>query len=65
MGESRRVSRIKAQRFEDSDSAPRPKNDCAPQMFDRRVRANTQGRRNERRHDLWICAALPKTVLGC
>lgn len=65
MGESCQVSRIESHSFENSDSAPRSENDYAPTMFNRRVRANTEGRRNERHYDLWICTALPETFLGC
>ena len=57
MGESCQVSRIESRPFENSGSAPRSENDYAPKMFNRRVRANTEGRRNERPYDLWICTA--------
>lgn len=65
MGGSRQVPRIEAQPFANSDSAPRSENDYAPKMFNRTVRANTEGRQNERHYDLWICTALPETFLVC
>jgi hypothetical protein len=65
MGENEQVSRIEAPSFENSDSAPRSENGYAPQMFDRRVTANTRSRRNDRHDDQRICAALPSALLGC
>ena len=65
MGERRQASRVEAQSFENSDSTPRSENGYAAPMFDRRVRANTQGRRNDGHDDQRICAALPSTLLGC
>jgi hypothetical protein len=65
MGESQQLSRAESQSFENSNSAPRSENDYAPEMFNRRVRANTEGRRNERHYHVWICTALPETLLGC
>lgn len=52
MGESRQTSGIESHSFQNSDSAPRSENDYAPTMFNRRVRANTKGRHNQRHHDL-------------
>ena len=65
MGESRQVSGIEPRSFQNSGSATRSENDYAPAMFNRRVRANTEGRQTERSDDQRICAALPSTVLGC
>lgn len=65
MGESRQVSGMESHSGQSSVSVPRSENDYAPTMFNRRVRANTEGCRDERHHDLWICAELPSTLLGC
>jgi hypothetical protein len=65
VGESRQVSNIESHSFQNSDTAPRSENNDAPTMFNRTVRANTEGRQNERQHDLWICTALSETFLGC